>query len=141
MTGFCAYRLVRFAHCDPAGIAYYPRLFELCDSVIEDWTNEVLGTSRRELHLNHKLGLPTVTLEADFRNPALLGDELELELRIERVGNSSIDLILCATCAGEARFTVSYRQVLFEMESGRSRPWPDEWRNRLTRSANRETKK
>ena len=29
--------LVRFAHCDPAGIGFYPRYFDLFNSAVEDW--------------------------------------------------------------------------------------------------------
>ena len=27
---------LRFAHCDPAGIAYYPRYFEIVDAAAHD---------------------------------------------------------------------------------------------------------
>lgn len=131
MSGYLACRPIRFAHCDPAGIAYYPRIFELCDSVIEDWTEAVLGVSRRAMHLEMGLGLPTVDLRAEFHSPCRLGDMLEIRLDTERVGNSSVDLALTATCAGEARFGVTYRQVLFTMASGKSLSWPEDWRRKL----------
>ena len=73
---------LRFAHCDPAGIAYYPRYFELCDAAIEDWTAAVLGISRREMHVDRGLGLPTVTLTADFAMPSRLGDMLDFTITV-----------------------------------------------------------
>ena len=33
-------RPLRFAHCDPAGIAYYPRYLELCDGAIRKAASE-----------------------------------------------------------------------------------------------------
>ncbi len=138
MSAFRARRQVRFAHCDPAGIAYYPRLFELADTVIEDWTAEVIGVPRRVMHLGMGLGLPTVTIEARFASPARLGDMLDFMLLVERVGGSSVDLALAVSREGEQLFAISYRQVLFTMETGRAKDWPADWRARLEGAMTRE---
>ena len=36
-------KLIRFSHCDPAGIGFYPRYVELVNEVVEDWCNDGLG--------------------------------------------------------------------------------------------------
>lgn len=126
---------LRFAHCDPAGIAYYPRYFELCDAAIEDWTAAVLGIDRREMHLEMGLGLPTVSLHADFAEPSRLGDMLDFTVRVTRVGRSSVDLAVDIGCAGEPRFTVRYTQVLTDLAEGQSRAWPPELLERLNKEA------
>ncbi len=124
---------LRFAHCDPAGIAYYPRYFELCDAAIEDWTAEVLGVSRREMHFAQGLGMPTVTLSADFAIPSRLGDLLDFTVRVTRVGRSSVDLKVDIDCGDERRFCVRYTQVLTDLARGKSHPWPPELLERLTK--------
>lgn len=124
---------LRFAHCDPAGIAYYPRYFELCDAAIEDWTAAMLGLTRREMHVDRGLGLPTVTLTADFAVPSRLGDMLDFSVSVTRVGRSSVDLHVDIDCAAERRFTVRYTQVLTDLAEGTSRPWPPELLERLTK--------
>ncbi len=129
---------LRFAHCDPAGIAYYPRYFELCDAAIEDWTAAVLGVSRREMHMDMGLGLPTADLKASFTVPSRLGDLLDISVAVERVGRSSVDLALDILCAGEPRFTVRYTQVLITMAEGRSTPWPQDMLQRLENAAKKE---
>ena len=126
-------RPLRFAHCDPAGIAYYPRYFELCVAAIEDWSAAVLGVTRREMHFSHGLGLPTVTLTADFAIPSRLGDILDFTVAVTRVGRSSVDLTVDIDCAAERRFTVRYTQVLTDLAEGRSRHWPPEMHARLTK--------
>lgn len=126
---------VRFAHCDPAGFAYYPSLFTLADAVIEDWTAEVIGVSRRELHLGQHRALPTVTMNATFTSPALLGEMLDFVLATRAVGTSSVDFDLDVTCGGEPRFAVAYRQVLMDMRSRRAITWPPEWAERLRSSS------
>jgi acyl-CoA thioesterase FadM len=30
-------QLIRFSHCDPAGIVYFPRFFDLAHATMEDW--------------------------------------------------------------------------------------------------------
>lgn len=131
MTAFTARHEVRFAHCDPAGFAYYPALFTLADAVIEDWTADVIGVTRRVLHLEQRRALPTVTMNATFTSPALLGESLDFSLVITASGRSSVDFAVAATSASEARFEIAYRQVLMDMNSRRAIAWPDEWRDRL----------
>jgi 4-hydroxybenzoyl-CoA thioesterase len=127
---FIARRQVRFAHCDPAGIAYYPRCFELCDGAVEDWCEAVL-VPRRVLHLELGLALPTVDLQASFTAPCRLGDRLDIALTIHSIGRSSLQLSTLASCAGEPRFAVRYTQVLMSIAKARSVSWPDEWRARI----------
>jgi 4-hydroxybenzoyl-CoA thioesterase len=124
---------LRFAHCDPAGIAYYPRYFELCDAAIEDWTAQILQCDRRTMHLDLGIGLPTVDLHASFIAPSRLGDLLDIEVTVMRVGNSSVDLALDISCAGEPRFTVTYTQVLTDLALGHSTPWPTVLLERLNK--------
>ncbi len=123
---------LRFCHCDPAGIAYYPRLLELCDAAIEDWTEATLGVHRRELHIEMKLALPTVDLRATFRAACRLGDLLDIDIEIVRLGRASIDLLVAVRCGGKDRFSIAYTQVLTDMQSMKAQPWPPEWRDRLT---------
>ena len=124
---------LRFAHCDPAGIAYYPRYFELCDAAIEDWTAAVLGIDRRTLHLEMGLGLPTVSLHADFAAPSRLGDRLDFTVAVTRVGRSSVDLTVDIASTGTPRFAVRFTQVLTDLAEGTSRAWPPDLLERLNK--------
>lgn len=122
---------LRFAHCDSAGIAYYPRYFELCDAAVEDWTHFALGVTRRVLHMEFKLALPTVDLHATFSAPSYLGDLLEISLAVVRVGNSSVLLNVEVASDGQKRFRAVQTQVLTDMRTMKSQRWPAEWRKRL----------
>jgi 4-hydroxybenzoyl-CoA thioesterase len=123
---------LRFSDCDPAGIAYYPRYLALCDGVIEEWTEEVVGISRLKLHFELEWGLPTVFLQADFTAPSRLGDQLDFTLGVAELGRSSIGLVMDVACEGERRFGVTYTQVLIDMKSMKAIPWPDDWRARIS---------
>jgi 4-hydroxybenzoyl-CoA thioesterase len=130
---------LRFAHCDPAGIGYYPAYLELCDGAIEDWTVAALGVSRRVMHFELRLGLPTVDLHARFSRPGRLGDLLDIDVSVRKVGRSSVGLVTLVTCEGEPRFEVELVQVLTDLDTMRARPWPQEWRERLAKIAEKET--
>lgn len=130
---------LRFAHCDPAGIGYYPRYLEMCDAAIEDWTAAILGVSRRTMHLEMELGLPTVDLHAQFTKVSVIGDALDFDVAVLSVGRSSIKLAVAVSCAGEPRFGIDLVQVLTRLTSMRAEAWPTEWRKRLIAVALEET--
>ena len=87
---------VRFQHCDPAGIVFYPQYFVLFHELIEDWFNCGLEVNYADLITFQRLGVPTVRLECDFVAPSKIGDTLQLRLAVRRVGTSSIALSLLA---------------------------------------------
>jgi len=122
---------VRFAHCDPAMIVYYPRYFELCDAAVEDWTAAVLKLDRAAMHGTQGLGLPTVRLEAQFTAPSRLGDVLDFAISIRRIGNSSVDLDIRISCAGQPRVTMEARLVLLDLDQACARVWPPDMLERL----------
>ncbi|MFZ6780122.1 acyl-CoA thioesterase [Undibacterium sp. Ji83W] len=89
---FTAELPIRFAHCDPAGIVFYPRYFEMMNSVVEDWCSQGLECSFHEMHIKCGIGLPTVHLETDFIKPAELGESLLAELVVTKLGKTSVEL-------------------------------------------------
>ncbi|AKM29383.1 4-hydroxybenzoyl-CoA thioesterase [Pandoraea faecigallinarum] len=84
--------LVRFKHCDPAGIVFYPRYFEMINDLVEDWCAEGLGLSFGEMHLREAMGVPTANIECRFSAPSFLGDTLTRSLEVTRLGRSSMTL-------------------------------------------------
>jgi len=85
---------VRFADCDPAGIVFYPRYFEMFNALVEDWCAQGLGMPFREMHVTQRIGLPTVRLETDFVAPSELGETLRAELAVRRIGGASLQVAL-----------------------------------------------
>lgn len=85
---------VRFGDCDPAGIVFYPRYFEMINGLVEDWCGQALGTSFHDMHLRDGWGLPTVHVETDFLAPSELGENLHAELRVKKMGGASLHLAI-----------------------------------------------
>lgn len=126
-------KLIRFSHCDPAGIGFYPRYVELINEVVEDWFNQGVGISFRELHETHGLGVPTVRLEVEYMIPSRYGDVLEFRLRVLRIGNSSMTLEICAMAEERMRLRAELTVVLASMQTLRPVPIDAEWRPRFER--------
>jgi 4-hydroxybenzoyl-CoA thioesterase len=63
MSAWHTKHIVRFSHCDPAGIVFYPRFFEIVHDAKEDWFREAVGLPFRELIGERREGFPIVRLE------------------------------------------------------------------------------
>ncbi len=125
-------KLLRFAHCDPAGIGFYPRYVELINEVVEDWCAQGIGVSFHELHATHGLGIPAVRLEIDYLAPSLYGDVLNFSLGIERIGRSSMTLDVRARAGESERLRARLTVVLAALKDLRAVPIEGEWRARFT---------
>lgn len=121
---FVVQRKIRFQHCDPAGIVFYPRYFELVNSVVEDWF-EKLGAPFSDMHGPDAMGVPTAQLTARFSAPSRLGDVIDFKLTADRIGASSLDITLIAECGGEARMTVEVTLVHISLATGKPVRWPE----------------
>jgi len=128
---FAVQTALRFGHCDPAGIAYYPRYFEIVDAAVEDWTEMALGVSRAAMHRDMALGTPAVELHASFAAISRHGDLLDVAIAVGEVGRTSLTLDVTVTSGGELRFEVTLKIVLMDLTTMKAKPWPDDWRARL----------
>ena len=122
---------VEFNHCDPAGIMFYPRYFEMTNSVCENFFREVAGMSYAAM-MADRTGTPCARIDAEFHRPSRLGDLLDWRLFVERVGNASAAFRLECWFEGEHRITARPTLVWVGAD-GRSRPWPDTIRACLLR--------
>jgi len=125
-------KLVRFQHCDPAGIVFYPQYFVLFHELIEDWFNEGLRVNYADFIAIQKLGVPTVRMEVDFVAPSEIGDTLTFQLTVKRIGTRSIVLSLAAFAGDALRVQVQQTIVLFSLERRESVAIPDHLRQRLS---------
>lgn len=135
MPAFAHRNTVLFQHCDPAGIVFYPRYFEMINELVETFFAEAVGWSFHQLHVVERLGVPMGRIEADFHAPSHLGDVLDWTLATTRVGGASADLVIRASGAGEPRLTARGTLVMVELDRMKARRWPDGPRAALERHA------
>jgi shikimate dehydrogenase len=115
-------RRIRFEHCDPAGIVFFPQYLVMFVGLIEDWIHEELGIPYVELIGTRRIGLPTVNLACDFRYPGRMGDDVALSLRVARLGNRSFTLEM--GCRDETRDRLTVRQTIVTTSLDTHRPIP-----------------
>ncbi|MFI0471682.1 acyl-CoA thioesterase [Halomonas sp. HMF6819] len=129
---FSTQRKIRFQHCDPAGIVFYPRYFEMINSVIEDWFADVVHHDFNRLHVEDLTGVPTASIETQFHAPSRLGEVLHFELSVHAIGRSSLTLEISARCDEQKRLTSRSTLVFMDLNSGKSMPWTDAIRQHIT---------
>lgn len=124
---------VLFQHCDPAGIVFYPRYFEMVNQTVEEWHEVGLGTSFSTIHLSSGHGVPTVSISAEFSAPSHMGDVLTWRLYVTKLGRTSAELMIEASCDGQLRMQARPVLVYVDMTTGRPVPWPEEIRTPMQR--------
>lgn len=120
---------IEFNHCDPAGIVFYARYFEMTNSVIENFFADVVGTPFSIMHRTAGSGVPTVSIKAEFTKPSWLGDKVDFKLGIHKLGRSSLAFEINGSCLGEQRLCTVITVVW--MENWRAHSWPSTMRVRL----------
>ena len=120
---------VEFNHCDPAGIVFYPRYFEMMNSVIENFFRDVAGRTFGQM-MTSRTGVPTAAVETVFHAPSRLDDLLDWRLSVTRLGRTSVGIALQAYGDGVHRLTSSLTLVHIN-ERGRPQPWPQDVRDSI----------
>ena len=114
---------VRFRHCDPAGIVFYPRYFEMINDFVEEWFDKGMGLPFHALHVERHIGTPMASVQCDFTAPSRHGDQIVLDITIQKLGRSSMILKTVALAGAETRFVADHVLVCID-DQGRPRPWP-----------------
>lgn len=122
--------------CDPAGIVYFPRFFDMFHQAMEGWFSAGLGVPYDQVIVGRKIGFPSVHTEADFTRPCQFGERIGIELRVGKVGRSSVELlyrIVGADDPADERGRGRTVCVVMDLDPGssgfrRSVPLPDDLR-------------
>jgi 4-hydroxybenzoyl-CoA thioesterase len=119
---------VLFRHCDPAGIVFFPRYFEMINDCVEHFFDEHLGLPFEVLLRTQ--GVPTAEISTRFLAPSRHGDRLVLVLTVTKVGRSSLCYKIEATCGDDTRFEAE--AVLVHVDAaGKPATWPETIRKKL----------
>jgi len=79
--------------CDPAGIVFYPRYFEMFDTSTTALFERALGMTKYEfVKAYDTVGYPMVDTRARFLLPTRYGDDVVIETEITEIKRSSFSL-------------------------------------------------
>jgi 4-hydroxybenzoyl-CoA thioesterase len=128
---FVVEQLIRFSHCDPASIVYYPAFFDLQHAAGEDWYREALGCGLPELIRARGIGTPTVSIQGEFLRPLRMGDILRWEIRVLRLGRASVQLHYAGMKDGVKHLAITQTIAFMDLATKKAVPIPEDLRPRI----------
>jgi len=105
---------IEWGDCDPAGIIFYPRYFEIFDASTAALFERALGITKFQMFKTLEFaGWPLARTQARFLKPTRFGDDVTVETSV-KFGRSSFDIghklslkgELCAECTEKRVWTV-----------------------------------
>jgi 4-hydroxybenzoyl-CoA thioesterase len=123
-------RPIRFQHCDPAGIVYYPRFFTLLHETMEDFLAHI-GHGEPQMIAAGR-GVPIVQLATDFLGMSRHGETVRIELGVWKLGGASIGFAYRLHGPdGALRLRCTSTVVHVDLRAGRPLPLPPDLRAAL----------
>ncbi|RYG11037.1 MAG: acyl-CoA thioesterase [Burkholderiales bacterium] len=87
---FSTAKQIRFHHCDPAGIVFYPQFFYLLHEAQEDFLAHI-GFPEHEM-IRSGFGVPIVDLQTQFMGMCRNGEQIRIDLTLWKLGNASLGM-------------------------------------------------
>ncbi|MDY2899939.1 MAG: thioesterase family protein [Candidatus Aphodousia sp.] len=122
--------LIRFAHCDPAGIVFHPNFFVLFNGLIEDWFREGMQLPWEDMAKSDVL-IPVVNVGSDFFKPFHIGDRGQMRLHVKHIGTSSFTVEINFFKDDQLHVRCHETMVCIDRQNRRSTPIPDFLRQKL----------
>ena len=122
--------MIRFAHCDPAGIVFHPNFFVLFNGLTEDWFREGMGFPWEKMP-SHDVLIPVVSIQSDFFKPFHIGDQGEMRLWVSHIGNSSFTVEIEFYKGEEIHVKCREVMVCIDSKNRRSTPIPQDLREKM----------
>ena len=116
--------VVRFADCDPSGIVFYPRYFDMAHLAVERFFEERLNWSFVTLQKVEGVTVPLAKTEATVLDPCWLEERLVLHLQIVHLGRSTVTIAIDVLCDGQKRVSLRKSLVCMQVGQQKSSPWP-----------------
>lgn len=126
---------VRFGDVDPAGLVYYPFIYHYFHIGLEEFFGACCGVTYQQLMANERIGLPTVNARTEFFIPLVYGDEVDVEVYVSKMGNSSARFEYAAKRVSDGALCArsTQVQVWMNLDTRRAVPLPDKYRKAFER--------
>ena len=111
---------IRYSDCDPQGIVFNGNYARYWDDALTDWFEEA-GLGGGELG-GSGADVVAARIEMDFRASAGLGDTLETDIAVERIGNTSMTVGFATKRLSDDMVVTEGREVLVFVDPDNFRP-------------------
>ena len=126
---FTVNKLIRFHHCDPAGIVFYPQFYVLLHETQEDFLAHI-GFPEHGM-INAGYGVPIVDMKTAFMAMCRNGDQVSISLGLSAIGNSSIGMDYQIERGDTVALKAAAVVVYSNLPDGKPRRIPDDLRHAL----------
>ncbi|MCZ6596517.1 MAG: thioesterase family protein [Planctomycetota bacterium] len=92
MKAFLTQQVIRFGDVDPAGIVYFPKIYDFIHQAFEELWDIHVGKRYYHVLTEQRIGFPLVHSEVDFKHPLRFGDRPQVRVTCFKLGHSSIGL-------------------------------------------------
>ncbi|MFO7446949.1 MAG: thioesterase family protein [Ignavibacteriaceae bacterium] len=111
---------INFYDCDPAGIFFYGRIYELCHSAYEALIESF--KLDEDYWNNEDYVVPIIHSEASYHKPIKYGDEVTVELTVSLLKSSSFELSYeCKNEKGEKYTKVKTAHIFVDKKTWKKR--------------------
>jgi 4-hydroxybenzoyl-CoA thioesterase len=111
---------IEWGDCDPAGIVFFPRYFELFDHSTTLLIERALGMRKREFYAFYAFdGYPVVDTRARFLAPTRFGDDVVIETTLAAINRASFEMAHRLSLDGELAVEGSETRVWVVRDASR----------------------
>jgi YbgC/YbaW family acyl-CoA thioester hydrolase len=129
---FKAKRKINFYDCDPAGILFYAKIYELCHSVYEEMIQSF--NLNENYWANDDYVVPIIHSEAIYKKPLIYNSFTVIELRVTNISSSAFKLeYTCKNEDGELCVEVKTTHVFVDKKIWKKKQIKDNVRAGLTK--------
>lgn len=113
---------IEFSQTDPAGILFFSRSFEIYHRSLEKWVSNKMGWDR--FFTNPDFAFPIVHSESNYFSPCFAGNSVQVELKLESIGERSFSLSSTIKKDEKDLFEVKTKHVCLDKKSHKSTSVP-----------------
>ncbi len=124
---FSVEKAIRFHHCDPAGIVFYPQYFYLLSEAMEDFMAAAGKPQHEQINVLRR-GWPIIKLDVDFVRMSRYGDVVTIDVHVKRIGGASLALDYVIRGPDGDRLRASTTVVHVDLATDRAITIPDDVR-------------
>jgi 4-hydroxybenzoyl-CoA thioesterase len=128
---FVTQQLIRFGDVDPAGIVYFPRIYDFIHQAFEELWDRHVGRLYYHLLGEERIGFPLVHSDVEFKYPLHFGDRPLVRITCFKLGRSSLGLRYVYEVGENTCLVARMTTVCVELDGLKSTDIPDEYRKRF----------
>lgn len=121
-------RKIRLSETDATGVLYFTNQMKFAVEAFEELLEKLFPDMAKTFE---EYGFPIVDAHSIYLAPLRSGDEIEIQLLVEKIGDSSLQLYYIINKGGRKVGEVRIKHVLVSKKTGRSAPMPEAWKQVL----------